>query len=61
MVHYICDLCGRRIEDGDGHKYKLKIRDGSILEGWEWIKLDCHDECVRKLYEATKKQKEEVL
>lgn len=62
MVHYMCDLCGCRIEeDVDGRKYKLKVQKGSLFDGWMWVNLDCHDECVRKLYEAAKKQKEEVL
>ncbi len=48
----VCDLCGKEIVTGDYREFKIKERRG-WLESY-WVKLDAHDECVRKLVDAVK-------
>lgn len=54
----ICDLCKRPLYSEAYGRYKIKKEYTSWYER-NWIVLECHDECVRKLLEANAKLVEE--
>lgn len=50
----VCDLCGKRLDEtGTELKYKVKRR-WHLGPDSGWSKIECHDECVTKLYKAVK-------
>lgn len=46
MTQYICDLCGKPISSSSVSRYKV-LQPGIV----DWIALDVHDECVKKLFQ----------
>lgn len=54
MTQNVCDICGETITRG-GRSFKIKECKG-LFEGFFWMELDAHDECVRMLIEAKKER-----
>lgn len=54
----ICDLCGKPIIDGANKRYRIKERWVSWYESG-WVTIDAHEECVKKLIDSVKENKEE--
>ena len=52
MYQLICDLCGEPIKYAE-RSFKIREQKSSRPE-WHWVKLDAHDECVRKILSAEK-------
>ena len=51
----VCDLCGKEMTSFDEcRKFKIKEHRYSIWTRWKWVRIDAHDECVRRLFEAVK-------
>ena len=58
MNQLICDLCGKPIKSmGEYRKFKIKERKHSFHESW-WVKIDVHEECVKKLYNTIKEKED---
>ena len=58
----ICDLCGEPITglDGDGYRrFKIKELKCCFSDIW-WDKIDAHNECIKRLYDAAKQPKEDA-
>ena len=47
----VCDLCGKPLHE-IGRKFKIKERWYAWPCDSGWSKIECHTECVKKLYEA---------
>lgn len=50
----VCDLCGQPLRTV-GRRFKIKEQKFSFHESW-WMKIECHDECVKLLMEAIMKE-----
>lgn len=50
MYQLICDLCGEPIKYV-GRMFKIKELK-SFGPEWHWVKLDAHNECVKKILNA---------
>lgn len=43
----VCDLCGKPLQE-IGREFKIKEQWYSFPDSG-WAKIDCHDECIKKL------------
>lgn len=58
MNQLICDLCGKPINSyGDYRQFKIKEKWYSFYESG-WVKIDAHEECVKKLYNIIKEKED---
>ena len=58
VTQVLCDLCGKPIERG-GREFEIKECKG-LFDGFFWVKLDAHDECVKMLVQAKREREKEA-
>ena len=63
MLVRVCDLCGKEISEPDYYHKNVRRYQIRRYESWfdheRWNYIDAHRDCIVKLFEAAKKNKEE--